>query len=131
MKKRVLATLLSLCMILTLLPTAAVAADKSGVTQTVQADISFRDGTNAAITETGDLYVWGNALAERSLLLHDVEKVRSSYGGIAAITRTGDLYLHGGWGSLFYLNQGRDVFLKLLSGVTDVQLGSGWHGAAH
>ena len=133
MKKRVLATLLSLCMILALLPTAAVAADRSGETQTVQADISLKDGTNAAITETGDLYVWGDILGERSLLLQDVEKVNSSYCAIAAITKSGDLYLRGGWGSLNYLDQShrdKNGFFKLLSGVTDVQLGSGWHGAA-
>lgn len=133
MKKRVLATLLSLCMILALLPTAAVAADKSGVTQTVQADISLKDGTNAAITETGDLYVWGDTLGERSLLLQDVEKVNSSYCAIAAITKSGNLYLCGDWGSLNYLDQShqdKNGFFKLLSGVTDVQLGSGWHGAA-
>lgn len=133
MKKRVLATLLSLCMILALLPTAAVAADKSEVTQSVQADISLKDGTNAAITETGDLYVWGDTLGERSLLLQDVEKVNSSYCAIAAITKSGNLYLCGGWGSLNYLDQShqdKNGFFKLLSGVTDVQLGSGWHGAA-
>ena len=58
--------------------------------------VNLNNGTSAAITESGDLYMWGhNYNSHPQKIMSNISAVDLSEGTSAAITKSGDLYVWG------------------------------------
>lgn len=142
--KKVLATTLTAVMLCaTAMPVSAAetAYDAANVETVV-----FTNYNTAAITQNGDLYIWGNnnygqlgdgtnkAKYLPMKVMSNVERVQLCEEYCGAITKNGDLYM---WGDNSYGNLGNGLSIyeneyipyKILSNVVDFQLGGSYNAA--
>ena len=120
MKKRILSILLLCCMVLTLLPTAAFAAEKIWVGTEEELLAALADNTIDKITLTADITVSQTLVIDRQVVLvldHSlkVDREQSSSGTLFHITKSGYLDTNAGSITDNVLNEGK-FFPRQISG---------------
>ena len=118
MKKRILSILLLCCMVLTLLPTAAFAAEKIWVGTEEALLAALADNTIDKITLTADITVSQTLVINRQVVLvldHSlkVDREQSSSGTLFHITKSGYLDTNAGSITDNVLNEGRFYPLQI------------------
>ena len=120
MKKRILSILLLCCMVLTLLPTAAFAAEKIWVGTEEELLAALADNTIGKITLTADITVSQTLVIDRQVVLvldHSlkIDREQSSSGTLFHITKSGYLDTNAGSITDNVLNEGK-FFPRQISG---------------
>lgn len=120
MKKRILSILLLCCMVLTLLPTAAFAAEKIWVGTEEELLAALADNTIDKITLTADITVSQTLVIDRQVVLvldHSlkIDREQSSSGTLFHITKSGYLDTNAGSITDNVLNEGK-FFPRQISG---------------